>query len=284
MADRNREILWTALFVVGGLLFIWLIVVVIWNVGPILGAAIVSGISAAVGFVGWLVTVGVVLSVGVVAIMVPLYIGSLAFKEIVRLLNVGIEGIVGVDRKVVIVGADIKGVGGKVTELDTKIDGVGDRFGGLLQKVTTTMSESARDSAIDTGFLGFAALLAGAVFWVSTNDFLGTDRNAEFVKTLALVAVYFAAAKFLLMFPVRRLKIFAIAVFFVSLVCIGIYFYFRYSPNVDDVLRVVEESKERVAAANVATLAALSIIVLLIVTSVLYPFSWTRWGKMLTAK
>jgi hypothetical protein len=247
MNEPWRSIFIVALVLLGGILLVWLIFIVVTTAGPMLVSAVASAFQLILSIVAWIITIGIGLCVAILAIAVPAIVGVYA-------VNVALVGVKGVT-------ASIGSIGTKVDELRAK------------------MSEDARDTTIDTIFLGILALLAGFVFYVSTGDFVKNEEDAKVVKVLAVGAMACSAAKVLLMFPVRPVKALAVLLFLGSSISVGWFLYVHYNLRTEAGALATTIEKQIFEPSFMG--AALVAIALLFIASVGYPFTWKRWKKML---
>ena len=247
MSNNVRVSLMIVAGAIAAFLLCWLVWTIVSTVGPLLGSAIVSAVNFVLSAITWLVTAAVGLFMGILAIAVPIGVGVACVWILLKAIN---------------------GVIASINEIGRKIENLG-----------AQISRDVRDTAIDAGFLAFAGLLAGCVYWVATGDFVERKEEAEIIKTLAVGAVFCTAAKLLLMIPVRRIKVVAIAIFLIGVAAVITYLVVHY--NLPHDLRAVATAvAEHLTKASLAMVVALSVIMLLFLTSLLYPFSPERWKKI----
>ena len=122
---------------------------------------------------------------------------------------------------------------------------------------------------------------------MSTGDFMesgkelseATKRLQSATKVLAVGAIFCAGMKMLLMFPVRPVKIFSIFFFASSVAGIAGYLIARYQ-LIANPAAVASKVWAHLLDANFFIVVALMGIALLFIASLLYPFTFKRWNKL----
>lgn len=146
-----------------------------------------------------------------------------------------------------------------------------------LQGFRTIVSEETRLAGRDATFISILGVLAAAIAYVATSDFM-TELST--IKFLAVSSIGYCASKLFMLLPARTAKasgvfltlaIFALSIFFLN---------HRYN-IVGDATRGFPATVELLRGADPVKLSILGMIMILTAMSLLYPFSWTEWKRLL---
>ena len=143
-----------------------------------------------------------------------------------------------------------------------------------LKKLAANLAISAKESAIDAGFMALLALLSSVVAFQATDDFLD---HVSTIKIFAIAAVAYAILKGLMIIPIRTAKwlsaTLTLAIFLLTMAFL-IHSHDLAHPN----------ALIRLAAAvqllNFPRVIATLFIATLSFLSLTYPFTPTRWKRL----
>lgn len=144
-----------------------------------------------------------------------------------------------------------------------------------LQSLAQDIRRSAKETALDAGFMAIVALLAAAVAYMTTGDFL---EKITTLRVFAVAAILYAVFKCVMLLPVQQAKwageLLTLVVLFGSIAFL-MKRHDLWHPDV--IARLVDGAKELELQkqATFGAIAALSAV------SLLYPFTASGWRRIL---
>ena len=151
-----------------------------------------------------------------------------------------------------------------------------------FEALKRTLSKQAAESATDATFLGIVALLAGLMFFMFTEDFLGKFST---IRIIAVSAALCTICKMLVMIPVRTSKIAGLIMMCVVVAGLSALLVERHHLVTSTGISFegcVEAWKRAVDhESRTFTILALGTAGTLLVISVSYPFTLRGWRRML---
>jgi hypothetical protein len=239
MNENTKNTLIIAAIVVGAILIIYvgihLLSAIIGGIGPI----VMESIKAVFGFIGFVITIGVILLTAFVPIAIFLLSVFFFLKMIDLIRNEFI-------------------------------------------RLKNLLSKQAREAAIDATFLAILALLAGLMFYVATEDFL---TNFSTIRVLTVATAVCCIGKMLVLIPVRSAKVVGLLTSAVVLIGLCVFLVDRYhlvtrsGISIQHVLDVWGNPTDY-KRSHAFLLFDLSIISLLLVAAIFYPFTARGWRRM----
>jgi hypothetical protein len=148
MNDDTKTVLRYAAIIVGALLLLWVGIRLTSSIIASMIPIIASSIQSVVGFLGFLITTGVVLLTAAVAVAVPVAVIAVCAIGFLKLIEV---------------------------------------IRNEIAPLKSLLSKQAREAAIDATFLAIVALLAGLMFFMVTEDWLKNFSTIR-VLVIAAVA------------------------------------------------------------------------------------------------
>jgi hypothetical protein len=158
-------------------------------------------------------------------------------------------------------------------------------FVGILQNIAekidrlaAQLSASARDSAVDAGFVAVIGIVSALVAYLSTEDFL---NGVSTLKIFAAAAVCYAALKALMLIPVRSTQILS-AVLTLAVIAGSVGFLNSRHPlfpfanlfALGQLIRTAKFPRQLTACA----------VALLSLVSLFYPFTPKAWKRILVIR
>jgi len=157
-------------------------------------------------------------------------------------------------------------------------------FGSLGRKLTAElrelraeMKDEARRAARDATFIALLGVLSAMIAYMATDDFI---QKLSTIRVLAASSIGYCAAKLFLLLPDRIAKLGGLLLTLVILTGSAMFLNERFDLVRDaatgfERLRAVLQSADRIKLTILATIAVLSGL------SLLYPFTWTEWKRLL---
>jgi hypothetical protein len=137
-------------------------------------------------------------------------------------------------------------------------------------------SRNARDTAIDAGFVVVLGIVGALVAYVNTEDFLA---KMTMLKILAVASMCYASLKAVMLIPIRTTQILSGALMLGILAVTTTLLHHKHplypisQPNGVTDWFLTAELAQVISASAIVTLSALSI---------LYPFTWRGWKRILS--
>jgi hypothetical protein len=208
-----------------------------------LAPVIASSILSVLGLVGFLITIAVVLLTAVVAVAMPVVVIVLCAITFLKLIKI-----------------------------------ISNQVAALKELLST----QAREATIDATFLAIIALLAGLMFFMATEDFL---NNFSTIRVMVLATAVSIIGKMLILIPIRSAKVAGLLITAIVLVGLSVFVAARYhlvSPSgisLEGVRNVWQHPHDE-NRSKTFLLFAIGTIGLLLVVSVLYPFTGQGWRRI----
>ncbi len=142
--------------------------------------------------------------------------------------------------------------------------------------LSAQLSRNARDTAIDAGFVVVLGMASALVAYLSTEDFLA---KMSLLRILAVAAMCYAAFKAAMLIPIRSTQIMS-GVLMIGILAASIALLHHRHPlyPLGDPTGVAHWF----AAAEPPQVTAACAIIVLSALSLLYPFTWRGWKRILT--
>ena len=242
MSEDTKTAIRYAAISVGALLLLWIGVRLTGSIIAGIAPVIGSSINSVKSALGFLITTSAVLLTAAVAVFAP-----------VAMIAVCVFGFL------------------KVIEI----------IGKELASLKSFLSKQAQEAAIDATFLAAVALLAGLMFFMLTEDFL---KNFSTIRVLTIAAAACSICKMLVLIPVRSAKIAGLLITAIVLVGLGVFITARYrlvsssGISLEGVWNAWQHRDEQRSKAFL--LFGIGTIGLLLVVSVLYPFTAQGWRRI----
>lgn len=244
----NRDLGWA----LAGVLALLLLAPALWIAGEALGHIAMAAVLASAA-VAWLLSICapvLVTLIGFILVLAGLFLIFKLLADTAKKINV------------------------LFSELGKTLDTL---FAGLANKIEslfTGLSRTAKEAAIDTGFMTVLALLSAAVAYQVTDDFL---EHTSTIKMFAIAALGYAILKVLMLIPVRSIQVLSGTL---TLAVLGITIGFLVTRHRLFHQDGLQEFAHKLQEFEYPRKLAISSIFTLSAVSLLYPFTLTGWKRI----